>query len=454
MGTILTAALLLSAAAFWLVSNGLFRATGLQDHGRPSMWEEWHEQELGEIVERQDWTALRDTILQYSPHSNSVAFLTDDGLLKPLVGIPIDSERLVSRVYETRRWLHEVTPETVTRAIPARDKDGSILGVLVLRMEGGPEVHERQKPHLEWTSYGCAMIAGLLLCWFTLAQGRRFSTRLEKFTRAAVGISQGQLTRLDIPVVPKDLAELARAFNSMAEQLEERLLSLEEARARAESADQMRRDFMAEIAHSLGTPLSAVQLGLAQLKQSDGGIDEIEEMEERVDWLSLTTRRLVKLACWEIVEPEIRIGPMTLLEPIVQSLELLENKLLEADIEVELGRFLEVGVWADEEALRSIFHALLENCIQHSGGSCLLTIWAQSVSVDEVEVLVSDTGRGMSEETLARAQERYFTKGRTGLGLAIVKRLLNAHGTRLKIESEWGQGSLFRFTLRKGEAGK
>lgn len=449
MGTILTGALLVCAAIFTAVSFGLFKVGGAQKP-LPPLVEEHSSRMLGAYAERGDWEGLTRKLQTLSLRpSGAATFYPTSGPPISLAGPLIKCRRLADRVQQLRHWVHEMGPDTVIRAIPAIDARGRIIGVLMLRMPGGPNFMDREKPYFMGSWYVSCALAGLLVCWLSMSQGRRLSTQLERFTVAAVQLSEGRRPRVEVPVIPSELAQLAHAFNSMACQLEDRLRSLQQARDDAQAADQMRRDFMAEIAHSLGTPLSAVQLGLAELRRNVPTTqkDRVIELEARLDWLGQTTRRLLKLACWEVVQPEIHPAPVALIEPIVNTLESLENKLLDADIHVILGRTLGYKVFADEDALRNIFTALLENCAQHSGGHCTLLIEASLTPDERVEVLVADTGVGMTEDTRRKAGERYFTQGRTGLGLAIAKRLLAAHHADLTIESTLGQGTSFRFTL-------
>ena len=78
-----------------------------------------------------------------------------------------------------------------------------------------------------------------------------------------------------------------------------------------------------------------------------------------------------------------------------------------------------------------------------------------SIDVDEVRVSVQDTGEGIAAEHLRDIFERFYradasrarATGGTGLGLAIVKQMVQAHGGRVEVESQPGQGACFMFTL-------
>jgi two-component system phosphate regulon sensor histidine kinase PhoR len=98
---------------------------------------------------------------------------------------------------------------------------------------------------------------------------------------------------------------------------------------------------------------------------------------------------------------------------------------------------------------------LLTNGIKYNnpGGSVELALWLSSD--DEVTFTVRDDGIGMAEDDISRVTERFYRvdksrsreRGGTGLGLAIVKHIVEAHQSRLQIQSRPGHGSTFSFAL-------
>jgi signal transduction histidine kinase len=102
---------------------------------------------------------------------------------------------------------------------------------------------------------------------------------------------------------------------------------------------------------------------------------------------------------------------------------------------------------------------LLSNALTHtpSGGEVVVAAQARE---SEVELSVSDTGEGILPEHLPYIFERFYradksrsrATGGTGLGLAIARQLVEAHGGRIEVESEVGQGTAFTFTLPIAEA--
>jgi two-component system phosphate regulon sensor histidine kinase PhoR len=108
----------------------------------------------------------------------------------------------------------------------------------------------------------------------------------------------------------------------------------------------------------------------------------------------------------------------------------------------------------DRRRLAEVLQNLLDNAIQYTlpGGEITLSAEARS---DEIIVTVSDTGIGIPKADQPRIFERFYRvdvarsreAGGTGLGLSIAKHLVEAHGGRLWVESELGQGSRFHFSV-------
>jgi signal transduction histidine kinase len=109
---------------------------------------------------------------------------------------------------------------------------------------------------------------------------------------------------------------------------------------------------------------------------------------------------------------------------------------------------------ADRRRLAEVLQNLLDNAIQYTppGGQIMLSA---SANGSEVTFTVSDTGIGIPQTDQPRIFERFYRVdvarsrevGGTGLGLAIAKHLVEAHGGRIWVESEVGQGSQFHFTV-------
>jgi two-component system sensor histidine kinase BaeS len=108
----------------------------------------------------------------------------------------------------------------------------------------------------------------------------------------------------------------------------------------------------------------------------------------------------------------------------------------------------------DHQRIGQVLGNLLSNALTHtpSGGEVVISARARE---SKVEVSVSDTGEGIPLEHLPYIFERFYradksrsrTTGGTGLGLAIAKQLVEAHGGRIGVQSQIGQGAIFTFTL-------
>ena len=117
-------------------------------------------------------------------------------------------------------------------------------------------------------------------------------------------------------------------------------------------------------------------------------------------------------------------------------------------------------VLANPPRLQRVLHNLLSNAIRHTPAAGTVALRARPEG-DEVRVEGSDTGEGIAPEDLPRVFERSFRAERSrtraeeedvpraGLGLAIARGLIEAHGGTMDVESDLGEGSRFRFTLRR-----
>jgi signal transduction histidine kinase len=288
-----------------------------------------------------------------------------------------------------------------------------------------------------WAATGAAAAVGVL---FSLLLARRMVRPVVDLTSAARAIARGG-TPAPVPVRGDDeIAELARAFNRMAERL-------------ASDEDQRRRLF-AGIAHELRTPLSVIQGTL------EGMLDHVmEATPERVATLHSQTLLLARLitdlrdlSLAQAGQLQLHLEALDAGPVVRDTLEALAPLAeergvgLRSDIPRRLPR-----IDADPDRVRQIVQNLVENAVRYtpSGGQVRVTM--QEDDAGGVRLAVADTGVGVGETDLPHIfrhfyradQSRARSSGGTGLGLAIVKSLVDAHGGEVSVESAVGKGSTF-----------
>jgi signal transduction histidine kinase len=240
---------------------------------------------------------------------------------------------------------------------------------------------------------------------------------------------------------------------------------LEEANRRLVELDRLRTHFLAMASHDLKAPLAAVQSYLQVIL--GGYVGELAERQrEMLSRSSIRIKELLDLINDLLDATRIERGQIVRemnwveLRPVVENVvegfrSLAAEKGLK--LELELPRELP-QVKASTRRLSQALDNLLNNAIQFtsSEGEVRLSI---EDSEEHLQVVVRDTGVGISSEDLPRIFEEFYrgrsaeTKG-AGLGLAIVKKIVEAHGGQIQAESpdpDTGKGSRFTFTLPKGE---
>jgi signal transduction histidine kinase len=240
-----------------------------------------------------------------------------------------------------------------------------------------------------------------------------------------------------------EVGQLATAFNRMSAELE--------------NVERLRRDLVANVSHELKTPISALRAHLENL------LDGVEEPELRTLEVMLNqTERLGRLVDQLLDLTRLESGELPLelravaLHPLVRDV-LSEIEVAGADRGV---RFEDVvpddlpPVLADPERVHQVLYNLLDNAVRFTPSGGRVSVGAQRVN-GVCEVSVADTGAGIEAEHLPRLFERFYRAdaarsrgdGGTGIGLAIARSVVEAHGGRIRAESEPGRGSRFTFEL-------
>ncbi|MBI5590025.1 MAG: PAS domain S-box protein [Deltaproteobacteria bacterium] len=265
----------------------------------------------------------------------------------------------------------------------------------------------------------------------------------------------------------KQAEEKIRALNK---ELYDSLQKLTEAKALEEEAKQAKSEFLANISHELTTPLSHI-IGFSQvlLTKNFGYLNEkqqgyVETILNSGERLHDTLKNIVSFVRMDVSNPDMEWDNFLLKDIVDSSLSVFRKAATDRhltlirDLGTEAGRIIR----ADRGKLVQVFHNLLSNAVKFSreGGRIALSVRYRKSSEesgkdDFIEITVEDTGIGIREEDLPQLfrpfeqLEAPLTKqfAGVGIGLVLASKFIEAHGGAIRVESDYGMGSRFIFTI-------
>jgi two-component system phosphate regulon sensor histidine kinase PhoR len=228
-------------------------------------------------------------------------------------------------------------------------------------------------------------------------------------------------------------------------------------------ADEMRRDFVANVSHEIRTPLTVMSGFIETLQTLPLDLDEREKylslmavQAERMQDLVNDLLILSQLEGSTLPSTNDPVNLEVLMSGIEAEARGLSAAQLQENEEAQVLQFeqpLGVQLLGAAKELHSAVSNLVNNAVRYTpAGGTITAMWAL-LPDQRIQFTVVDTGPGIASEHLPRLTERFYRvdrsrsreSGGTGLGLAIAKHVMQRHGGDLKIESELGKGS--RFTL-------
>ena len=265
-----------------------------------------------------------------------------------------------------------------------------------------------------------------------------------------------------IPSGPRDIIEMAHAFNKMMGVLEEREIELKHSRDEALRTALMKTQFAATVSHEVRTPLNGVVGMLDMLKE----MRLTKRQQECVDVAWNSARALIELINDILDFSKMEAGKLEL-EAIEFDLRTLVEEVLELLAKQAQQKGLEIGylmapdvperVKGDSLRLRQVLLNLIGNAVKFTEHGEIAVHISNATIGDQgfgLRFDVTDTGIGMSDEAVKHIFESFAQADRsttrkyggTGLGLAICKQLVVLMKGEIGVASEWGKGSTFWFT--------
>lgn len=225
--------------------------------------------------------------------------------------------------------------------------------------------------------------------------------------------------------------------------------------------DNMKSDFMATVSHEFRTPLTSITMTIDILLQgllgqlNDEQRDLLAGAKDDCDRLTRLLRDLLNLSKLESGSYSLDLVPTNLRELVESAARPLQLPMQEKSIHFE--RHLPPDMpelHVDQQHLSWVISNLLGNAIRHTPEHGMISLSA-SLQDGQVCVSVADNGSGIPPEALDTIFEKFVqlsspdvhARGSVGLGLAICREVVKAHGGRIWVESELGQGSTFRFII-------
>ncbi|MFZ2487150.1 MAG: ATP-binding protein [Anaerolineae bacterium] len=401
--------------------------------------------ELAEYYEvNGSWAGLSGISLQFAR--------PDDDKPRPKYTSPpialVDTTDTVVLESHDYRLGQQLNRNQLRNAIPIK-VNGKLVGQVLVDTRDNNDQRDQVSPEQEflgrvnqailYSALGAtilALILGVLLA-------RAISRPVKELTEATHRVAEGELG-LQVPVRTRDeLGDLAGSFNRMSADLA--------------TANQLRRQMTADIAHELRTPLSVI-LGYTEALV-DGKLPGKPAIYEAMYGEARLLNHLIDdLRTLSLADA----GELSLNRGLVLPSEIVERTATShVALAAQRGISLQTQiapdlplVQVDRERMAQVLANLVTNALRYTPEGGAVTLSAQRVGDNQVQLQVRDTGPGIAADHLPFVFQRFYradtsrsANGESGLGLAIAKSLIEAHGGTIRVDSIAGKGATFTITL-------
>ncbi|MCH3922232.1 sensor histidine kinase [Limosilactobacillus sp.] len=291
------------------------------------------------------------------------------------------------------------------------------------------------------------VIAALLTLVVSYFLARSITRRIERLRAATHEVAKGNYD-VQVATTGKDeVSDLAQSFNTMTR-------SLNASQKEIRHQEERRRQFMADAAHEMRTPLTTIN-GILEGLEYD--VIPEEDKKHSIQLMQNETKRLIRLVNDNLDYEKIRTNQISMERKVFDAAavltnlkEQLEKKATAQGDQLSLDVPSDLRVYADYDRFVQIMFNIIQNAIQFTQNGTIKI----SGRLEETgsRFVVADNGIGMTKDQLANIWERYYkadrsrmnTKyGESGLGLAIVHQLVHLHGGKIDVQSTQGKGTTF-----------
>nr|WP_275900425.1 HAMP domain-containing sensor histidine kinase [Anoxybacillus rupiensis] len=225
--------------------------------------------------------------------------------------------------------------------------------------------------------------------------------------------------------------------------------------------EQLRQEFVSNVSHEIQSPLTSIIGFIHALKNDKLSAEQraryLHIIETESKRLSKLSDNLLKLTSLESEHHPFEPKKYRLDQQLKNIVLACEPQWLEKAIDIDIV-LDKTEIVADKDLLDQVWMNLLHNSIKFTPQKGKISI-SVSQSGQKIQVAVSDTGIGMSEEEKMHMFERFYkadrsrnrSEGGNGLGLTIVKKIVSMHHGDIKVESTKGKGTTIFVSLPSGK---
>ena len=267
----------------------------------------------------------------------------------------------------------------------------------------------------------------------------------------SVNLAKGPITT-DMQTLTQEIDKFAR----------DKKIEIETLKVREE----YRKEFLGNVSHELKTPLFTVQgyiLTLLEGAMDDKNIRKkyLERASKGIERLGYIIKDLDMITKLEVGDLSLNMEVFNIVELVENVFDMLEIKASRKKTSLIFDREYPnpIMVNADKERIQQVLANLMVNSIKYGSEKGTTEVSIENLIKNKVIVRITDNGEGIEKIHIPRLFERFYRvdksgsreEGGSGLGLSIVKHIIEAHREKIYVESEFGVGSEFSFTLEKAE---
>ena len=289
-----------------------------------------------------------------------------------------------------------------------------------------------------------ALVACVIMIIPAYFIGKKLTDPIREIEEVASAMSGGDFSKRANENHAGEIGELAASINDFA--------------AKSEKLEQTRRDYVANISHELRTPIASIRAMSETLH--DGLLTDDDKRQRYYDHILRESHRmsrlindLLELSRLQSRSIAMKVEPTDLLPALDDCATTFEQLALDSGIDFHFERPDSLPLtMTNTDRIQQILVILIDNAIKHTPDDGSVTLSA-AIKDDLVEIQVSDTGEGISEDDLPYVFDRFYKSdkshsgGGTGLGLSIAKEILDVMGETINVVSTPGKGSTFTFTV-------